>query len=168
MTKKKLIQQISVGGLFTAITVILQSAPIYLPTFGLLLSPFSTLPVALAAVMNIYLGIAVLLSSSLILIAVSINEAIILLFTTGLLGLILGGLIYRKGMITSILASVVSLVIGMMILTYLVGIPGFVSFTSSLSIATIIIIYFIFSILYICIWALCLIRFADRLIKVCN
>ena len=145
MTKVKVVRYISLGGILTAMAVILQSSPVFLPTIGLLLSPSSTLPIALASVINPYFSFMVLLSSVLILIAVSIQEALILLFTTGLLGLIMGGLIYRKGIFASIFASMISLIIGMMILTYVLVIPGFVSFTSSLSIITIVIIYFIFS-----------------------
>lgn len=166
MKKVKAIHLISWGGILTAFTVILQSAPIYLPTIGLALSPISTLPVALAAVINIYLGIMVLISSALILIIVSIQEMMIFLFATGLIGLILGVLIYRKGFLTSIVASVASLTIGLMILTYIVAIPGFVSFTASLSLVTIILIYFIFSFFYICIWAICLRRFTHRFLYV--
>lgn len=132
MKKVKAIRYICLGGILAAITVILQSAPVYLPVIGLVLSPLSTLPIAMATVINAYLGIMVLISSSLILIIVSIQEALILLFATGLIGLILGGLIHRRGYLASILAALVSLMIGLMILTYIVAIPGFRDFTSSL------------------------------------
>ena len=90
---------ISIGGILTTITVIFQSAPVFLPAIGLLFSPLSTLPIAIAAFYNISLGITVFFSSALILTLVNVQEAIILLFTTGLLGIVIGTLLYRKGII---------------------------------------------------------------------
>lgn len=166
MKKAKAIHFISWGGILTAFTVILQSAPIYLPTIGLVLSPISSLPVALAAVINIYLGLMVLISSALLLLLVSVQEMMIFIFATGLIGLMLGIFIFRRSLWTSVAASVVSLMIGLMILTYIVAIPGFVSFTATLSFVTIIMIYFIFCFFYICIWAICLRRFTHRILYV--
>jgi hypothetical protein len=166
MKKTKLISFISLGGILSAITVILQSAPILLPAIGLAISPFSTLPVALATIINIYLGVGVLFSSGLILIAVSLQEAVILIFATGLLGLVLGVLLYRKGLFLTIGVSLISLMTGLLILTFIVVIPGFVEFTSSLSIFTTLIIYFILSLFYVSIWVVCLRRFINYLIKI--
>lgn len=166
MKKRKPIHFISLGGILTALTVIFQSAPIFLPALGLLLSPLSTLPIALASVINIYLGIIVLISSALILIAISIQEAMILIFSTGLLGLVLGVLLYKKGIFVSIAVSSMSLMIGLFVLTYIVAIPGFVSFTSSLSLLTILLICFILSLFYVSIWAVFLHRFTSYLIKI--
>lgn len=80
---------ISIGGILTTIAVIFQSAPVFLPVIGLAFSPLSTLPIALAAFYNISLGIAMFFSSALILTLVSVQETVILLFTTGLLGIIM-------------------------------------------------------------------------------
>ena len=85
MKKVNLVYQIGLGGILTSITVILQSAPVFLPIIGLILSPFSTLPVALAALINVYLGLGVFTSSLFILLIVSIQEGAIFLFATGIL-----------------------------------------------------------------------------------
>lgn len=154
------------GGILTAITVLFQSAPVFLPTIGMALSPLSTLPIAIAAVSNISLGFAVFFSSALILIIVSMQETIILLFTTGLLGIVIGILLYRKGIIISILFSSLALSFGMMFLTYIAGISGFVDLTSSLSTPLTLLIFFSFSIVYASIWNFYFRKFMNYLIKI--
>ena len=156
---------ISIGGILTTIAVLFQSAPIFLPTVGMALSPLSTLPIAISAYLNMSLGISVLISSALILIFISIEETLILLFTTGLLGLILG-LLYRRKLIISILGTAITLSIGMVILTYIIGISAFGDFTESLSLSVTLIIFVAFSIIYATIWNLCLKRFIQYLIKI--
>ncbi|MDG5789891.1 hypothetical protein QA612_20760 [Evansella sp. AB-P1] len=44
------------GGILTAIAVIFQASPVFLPVIGLALSPFSTLPIAIAAFLKIICG----------------------------------------------------------------------------------------------------------------
>ena len=157
---------ICIGGILTAITVLLQSAPVFLPAIGLVLSPLSTLPIAIAAIINISLGFTVFLSSALILTIISVQETIILLFTTGLLGILMGTLLYRKGVIISLFFSSIALSLGMMFLTYLLGIPAFVDFTSSLSYPLIYLIFFSFSLIYSSIWNFCFRNFINYLIKI--
>lgn len=161
----KIVRFISIGGILTTLAVLFQSAPVFLPAVGLALSPFSTLPVALAAYFNISLGITVLFSSVLILTFVSVQEALILLFTTGLFGIVIGSL-YKKGLFVSILYSAIALTTGMLIQTYIVGISAFGDFTSSLSIPITVIIFIIFSLIYTSIWNICLKKFIHYLIKI--
>ena len=165
LKEMKISRFISLGGLLISLTVLFQSAPVLLPTIGLALSPLSTLPIALASAFNISLGITVLFSSALILITVSPQEAIILLFTTGLLGILMGTLIYRKGIIVSILSCTIMLSIGMAILTYIVGIPAFGDLTGALSLPFTLLIFFIFSLVYVSIWNMFFRKFGNRLIK---
>lgn len=155
---------ISIGGILTTLAVIFQSAPVFLPVIGLALSPLSTLPIALAAVYNISLGIAVYFSSALILTLVSVQEAIILLFTTGLLGVVMGTLLYRKRRLISILFSSIILSLGMILLTYIVGVPAFGDLTGSASSDLTILIFSIFSLIYASIWNIYLKKF----INYCN
>lgn len=166
MKKMNLVQFICIGGLLTSLTVLLQSAPVFLPAIGLAFSPFSTLPIAIAAVCNIFLGVTVFLSSTFILIIVSPQEAMILLFTTGILGVVLGALLYRKGILVTILAAAIALTIGMSILTYIVAIPSFSELAASLSQLLTLLLFGIFSIVYVSIWFLCFKKFANRLIKI--
>lgn len=155
---------ISIGGILTSIAVIFQSAPIFLPIIGLALSPLSTLPIALAAFYNISLGITVYFSSALILALVSLQETIILLFTTGLLGIGIGAFLYRKGILVSILFSSILLFLGMILLTFLLGFPVFGDLTSSVSTPLIILVYLSFSLIYAIIWNILIRKFINYLI----
>ena len=157
---------ICIGGILTTISVLFQSAPVFLPAIGLALSPLSTLPIAIAAVSNISLGFAVFFSSALILVIVSAQETIILLFTTGLLGIVMGTLLYRKGLIISILFSSIALSLGMISLTYIVGISAFVDLASQLSTPLTFLIFFSFSLVYASIWNICFRKFMNYIIKI--
>lgn len=164
--KTNKIRFISIGGILTAITVIFQSAPIFLPAIGLLFSPLSTLPIAIASFYNISLGVTVFFSSAFILVLVNVQEAIILLFTTGLLGIALGTFLYRKGLFVSILLSSTTLSIGMISLTYIVGISAFGNLTDLESIPLTILIYTAFSLIYVSIWNVCFRKFINYLIRI--
>lgn len=163
MKKMNIVRFICIGGLLTTVTVLFQSAPVFLPAIGLALSPLSTLPIAIAAVSNISLGFTVFFSSALILVIVSAQETIILLFTTGLLGIVIGALLYRKGIIISILFSSITLSLGMIFLTYIVHISAFVDLTSSLRTSLTFLIFFSFSLIYASIWNICLKKFINHL-----
>lgn len=165
MKKMNLGWFISIGGILTTIAVVFQSAPVFLPIIGMALSPFSTLPIALAAYMNISLGIAVLFSSVLILTFLSLQEAIILIFTTGLLGIVTG-LLYQKSLFISIFYSSITLSIGITLLTYVVGISAFGDFISSFSVQLVLIIFIIFSVIYTSIWNIFFKHFIRYLIKI--
>ena len=157
---------ICIGGILTTLAVIFQSAPVFLPAIGLFLSPLSTLPIAIAAVSSIPLGFTVFFSSVLILTMISIQESIILLFTTGLLGIVIGTLLFRKGIISSILFSSISLSLGMASLTYIVGIPAFVDLASSFSTCLTFLIFFLFSLIYASICSICIKKFINYLKKI--
>lgn len=166
MNKMNVSSFICVGGLLTTLAVLFQSAPVFLPAIGLFLSPLSTLPIAIAAIFSIPLGFAVFFSSVLILTMINVQESIILFFTTGLLGIIIGMLIFRKGLMRSILFSSVGLSIGMAFLTYLVGIPAFVNLASSFSTALISLIFLLFSFIYASICSICISKFVNYLRKI--
>ena len=166
MNKMNMSSFICVGGILTTLAVIFQSAPVFLPAMGLFLSPLSTIPIAIAAFFNIFLGIAVFLSSVLILTMISIQESIILLFTTGVLGLVIGALLFRRGIISSILFSSVVLSVGITFLTYIIGIPGFVDLANSFSTTLAFLIFFLFSLIYASICNICIKKFINYLTKI--
>ena len=157
---------ISIGGIFTAFTVLFQSAPLFFPAIGLLFSPFSTLPIAIAAFYNVSLGMTVFVSSAIILTLVNLQEAVILLFTTGPLGVVMGALLYRKGIFVSILFSTIILSLGMISLTYIVGISPFGELTDSQSIPLTLVIFTSFSLIYASIWNICFRKLINYLIKI--
>lgn len=168
MKKMNKARFISIGGILTALTVLFQSAPVFLPAIGLFLSPLSTLPIAIAGYYSITLGISVFFSSMLILSFISVQEAVILLFTTGLLGIVIGTFLYRKGILVSILFSFIILSLGIMTLTFIVGIQAFGDLTSSVSIPTTILIFTSFSLVYVSIWNISVRKFINYLNKITN
>ncbi|UTR08853.1 hypothetical protein MM300_12990 [Evansella sp. LMS18] len=157
---------ISIGGLLTTMAVIFQSAPVFLPVIGLGFSPLSTLPVAIAAFLHIPLGITVYFAAALILAFIYIQEAIILFFTTGLLGIVIGTFLFRRGIVVSIILSGVILTLGMLSLTYIAGIAAFGDLTSSLSIPLTIVTFLSFALVYASIWNICLRKLINYLIKI--
>ncbi|MGG1575766.1 hypothetical protein [Fictibacillus sp. NRS-1165] len=74
----------------SAITALIQSAGGTLPAVGLIISPFSTLPVVLITIISPLLGIYTFFLTGLLLLLVQPSELLIFLFTTGLLGVGLG------------------------------------------------------------------------------
>lgn len=157
---------VSAGGLLTAIAVIFQAAPVFLPFVGLAFSPLSTFPIALAAYLKISLGITVYVSSAIILTFIYIQEAIILLFTTGLLGLTMGTFLFRKGLFVSILSSTILLTLGMLLLTYLLSIAVLGNVSTLARVPFTLLIYFSFSFVYGSIWNICLKKFIHYLIRI--
>ncbi|WP_081841963.1 hypothetical protein [Lachnoclostridium phytofermentans] len=166
MKKINIIRFVCIGGMLTAFTVLFQSAPVFLPALGLALSPFSTLPIAIAAVSNILLGFTVYFASVTILTLVSMQESMILLFTTGLLGLMIGALLYRKKILLSTIFSSIALSLGIVVLTYIVSMSAFTDFASSLSIPFTLVIFFSFSLVYSSIWNVCLRKLISYLMKI--
>jgi hypothetical protein len=151
------------GGVFTALVVLFHSAPVFMPGIGLLLSPFATLPVALATVISTYLGIAVLFSSALILLVISPQEAVILLLATGALGVALGAC-YGKDIVKSTVFTSGTLFLGINLLTNIMGISAFGDISSNLALLTATVVYLIFSIVYSIIWIFIL-KCTVRLLK---
>lgn len=157
---------VSIGSIFTAFAVLFQSAPLFLPMIGLVLSPMSTLPIALAAVINVSLGFTVFFSSIMILTLFSIQETIILTFTTGLLGIVLGTLIYRKGKKIAILLSSVALSIGIILITYIIRFSAFINLGNLFPTFFAIIMIFMFSLVYSSIWYFFFKKFVNYLMRI--
>jgi hypothetical protein len=78
----------------------------------------------------------------------------------------MGTLLYRKGIIISILFSSITLSLGMIFLTYIIGVPAFVDLTSSLSTPLTFLIFFSFSLVYASIWNIYFRKFMNHLIKI--
>lgn len=164
--KLKSSYSICIGGILTSLAVLFQSAPVLLPTIGLVLSPLSTLPVILAAMIDIPIGIMVLFSSALILLAVSPQEAVIMLVATGPLGIVIGSLLFRRRLLATIFISTGTLFFSITLMTYVVGIPAFGSLNESFSGVISFFIYLIFAFIYVCFWAFCVRRLVMSLCKI--
>ncbi len=164
--KRDLTKYISKGSILTSLTVLLQTSPVFLPIIGLFLSPLSTLPVALASYFNLYLGILVYLSSFILIFIFSSQEGLIFVFSTGLLGLFIGSFIKRKSIIFSIIISCLSLFIGLLSLTNILGIKVFGDFTDKIKNEIIYIVLLSFSFIYSLLSNLLINRLIDYLIKI--
>lgn len=144
-------QTISTGGILTAIAVLFQSSPIFLPGIGLLLSPLATLPIAMGAIISTGLGVTALYSATLVLLFISPQEAVIFLFTTGLLGIVLGST-HNHRTISSFIYMTLSLFIGINILTHVFSIAVFGDMTPTTSSLFLYLAFIVFSMLYSLIW----------------
>jgi hypothetical protein len=148
------------GGLLAALSFMLQSAPVW-SAFGLALSPLSTAPIAIAAFLSPLCGIAAFLSVSVLLLLLSAQEALISIFSTGLLGLVLG-LTQRSGAAFGICAAGVSLFCGLVMLFYVCGINLFGPLTQYISGFTEI-FFLLFSVVYAALWRVILKLLLSRL-----
>jgi hypothetical protein len=160
-------QIITIGGICSTLSVILQLAPIYFPGLGLILSPLSSLPVIFAALYSVICGSFVYLCTGFIILIISPHESVIFLLTTGVFGLALG-INYNKNCITAVIISGSVLFSGINILTYLIGIAAFGDALTGVSLYKTEIIIFIFSFIYSVIWMIILkfiIRRIDFLIR---
>lgn len=163
--KNKLtVKLISIGGIFVGLAVIFQAAAVLLPVIGMALSPLSTLPIALAGMLNISLGVTVYIASVIILAFISIEECLILIFTTGILGLVMGILIYRKGVLVSVLCSGVALSIGIGVLTYVIGVFEMGSLEDYIPAGALILVFLLFSVIYAWVWNVLAERFVGCLV----
>lgn len=112
------------GALLSAITVIIQASPLYLPVVGISLSALSTLPVAVAAYLNGITGFLAYLISGILLIFWSVPQSLIFLASSGLLGLLLGLLMRRQASFPLLIAvPALALAGGILAVGELLGIP---------------------------------------------
>jgi hypothetical protein len=129
----------------------------------LFLSPVATLPIALTAAESVYMGGIALLSSTLILLLISPQEAAIVLFATGALGFALG-ISSKKKTVLSIGISAITLFIGIHILIYIIGLNAFGDMTPRSAPVWGAVSILLFSVFYAGIWRV-LLKFFLRHIK---
>lgn len=139
---------ITLAGLLTAITVILHAAPTFLPVVGLALSPLSSLPVIIGALLFADRVLPMFLAAAALLFLINVQEAIIFLLATGPLGLTAALIavpdipLWRKSLIPTCL-----LTCGILLLIFMVGLPGLQNIVSSFS-TIILLAIILFSFLY--------------------
>ncbi len=139
---------ITLAGLLTAIAVILHAAPTFLPVVGLALSPLSSVPIIIGALLFADRVLPMFLAVVALLLLINVQEAIIFLLATGPLGLTVTLVtvpvipLWRKFLIpTSLLTC------GVLLLIFLVGLPGLQNIVSSLNVIILLAII-LFSFLY--------------------
>ena len=149
---------ISIGGILSAIAVVFQLSPVFLPVIGMMLSALSTFPVVLAAVLLKRCAYISYLSSAAVLFSISPRESVIFLFITGMLGLAIG-LNIEKKFIYSVIISSVTLFIGLNILSFAVGITAFGKLLNNQRVFIYIIASALFSVTYSTLWILIIKKF---------
>ena len=87
-------------------------------------------------------------------------------FTTGILGLIIGILIYRKRMLISVLCSGFVLSTGISIMTFIIGVFQLESIEDSVPVGVMVLVFILFSIVYALIWNILIKKFVAYLIKI--
>lgn len=110
--------------LLSTLTAILQLTGNFLPIVGLIISPFATLPIMMAAFLSKRAAVYTYCISVAMLLLLQPSEFFVFPFTTGLLGLTFGiGLFTVKRRIVIVFLSSISLVFGISILLYLIKFP---------------------------------------------
>lgn len=150
MNRSKVIKSMTIGALFSIISTLFQTAPIYLPVIGLILSPFSTLPIIIAGISSFYLALSVYFCSAFLILIISLEEALIFIFATGLIGIAISIFINKKNPILFLLTSTIFLTSGILLLTYIFQIAGFIELAKSTKFLIYVIIVLAFSLLYSC------------------
>jgi|GEM_PF-2301224 len=156
-------RNITIGALLAAISVAIQASPLYLPLVGISLSALSTLPVAVAGYLNGATGVFTFLISGAILCFWSVPQALVFLFSSGLLGLCLGILIKKRYHFLFV-AGICALVLtgGFLVVGKLLGIPilPWLTGTKRLMLAPVLLFC---SFIYSAIWVPVLNAFLSRL-----
>ncbi|MDF2522969.1 MAG: hypothetical protein K0R31_610 [Clostridiales bacterium] len=144
----KSIRLLTLGGIFTGFAIIFQSIPALFSEIFALLAILSSIPIYIISRINPSAGLTSYFASAVILLAISLHEAIFFLFTTGLIGLSLGvSQFYFKSKFIAVLLTSLQLTITLYLITYGLGIPVF-GFSIDLSTGLQTLVLFVFSLCY--------------------
>lgn len=139
--------------LLAAIATILQASGSLVPFVGLFISPFTTLPIVLAALIGFRYGCISYVATIILLILIEPSELFVFPFTTGLLGLGLGLSLTgmrRRLFIISLYGFLLS--IGIMIPLYVFKFPIFGPVTNSDFEISLLMLIALFSLFYSVLW----------------
>ncbi|WP_098747878.1 hypothetical protein [Paenibacillus sp. EZ-K15] len=136
-----------------ALSAIFQSMGGLLPGIGYLISPLATAPIVLCTILSVGSGLTAYSLTIVLLFFIQPSELIVFPFTTGLLGLGIGGsLLYLKIRLPAVVAGSFSLWAGILLLLYVFRFPVLgPAVSSSFSLSTIAIVY-VFSLFYSWLW----------------
>ncbi|QOT11066.1 hypothetical protein JNUCC32_03250 [Paenibacillus sp. JNUCC32] len=136
-----------------SLSAIFQSMGGLLPGIGYLISPLATAPIVLCTILSVGSGLTAYLLAMLLVFFIQPSELIVFPFTTGLLGLGIGGsLLYLKLRLPAVIAGSFSLWAGILLLLYVFRFPVLgPAVSSTVSLSTISIVY-VFSLFYSWLW----------------
>ena len=161
--QKTLARSMCYCAILTALAVLFQSSPVFLPLVGMVLSPLATVPVALAFYQSKSLGFASYIAAGLILLFIYPEEAIIFFAATGIIGIPLG--VYSQSVLKSVAISASVLFAGMNALTYFADISIFGDITPNASFLDSFLPYLLFSLGYSAVWYLMTKAFIKMLVR---
>ncbi|MGG4345689.1 hypothetical protein [Paenibacillus lautus] len=135
------------------LSAIFQSMGGLLPGIGYLISPLATAPIVLCTILSVGSGLVAYSLTIVLLFFIQPSELIVFPFTTGLLGLGIGGsLLYLKIRLPAVITGAFSLWAGILLLLYVFRFPVLSpAVSSTFSLSTIVIIY-VFSLFYSWLW----------------
>ncbi|MGR3765737.1 hypothetical protein [Rossellomorea sp. NS-SX7] len=151
--KHKKTMKFSLVSLFACIAAILQAAGGFLPGIGYLISPLATAPILLSTMFSIPFGVMAYFLTMMLLFILQPTELIIFPFTTGLLGLGIGGSFsFFTKRLSIVVTGAILLMTGMMSLLFIFHFPVLgPAFPASFSFLTTVSI-FLFAFLYSWLW----------------
>lgn len=117
-------KRLVLGSILACMATVLQVAGGFLPGIGYFISPFSTLPILIGAMFFLQMGVMSYLLTILLLFILFPSELFIFPFTTGLLGIGIGGAFsFFKKRLSIIFVGAILLTIGIMSLLYVFHFP---------------------------------------------
>ncbi|HHY10772.1 MAG TPA: hypothetical protein GX528_09470 [Firmicutes bacterium] len=141
-------KRLTIGGSLAALAALLHAAPVFLPAIGLVLSPLSTLPVLLAALLLADQAFAVFLAAAALLFFINVKEAAIFFLATGPLGLSAAlAAVSNKPLWRSLPLAASLLICGILLLVFSLGLPGLQNIVGAFNAANFLIIA-LFSLAY--------------------
>jgi hypothetical protein len=153
------------AALMALIAAILQAAGGFIPGFGILISPFSTVPIIISMLISQLYGILSYFLTISLLLLIQPSELIIFPFTTGAMaiGIGFGFILFNKGW-KVITFSSLFLCIGICLLLYVLRFPVLGPFLIEFRVWNIIVIY-LFSLVYCWLWIELVFRLLPKLVN---
>jgi hypothetical protein len=152
------------AALLALIAAILQAAGGVIPGIGMLISPFSTVPIIISMLLSQSYGLLSYFLTIFLLLFIQPSELIIFPFTTGAMaiGIGIGFILFNKGW-KVITFSSLFLCIGICLLLYVLKFPVLGPFLIQFKVWNIFVIY-LFSLVYCWLWIELVIRLLSKLI----
>lgn len=146
-------------GLMTAVSALLQGAPIYWPAVGQGLAVLTSLPVALGVLAFPVGAVPMVVATAGVLMLVHVKQAVIFVFTTAPVGLTVAwAVIVERPLWQRLLLPGIALGSGMLLMAYATGIAPFGPGTHDRLGSSAVAIYVLFSVVYGALWVALLSR----------
>jgi hypothetical protein len=153
-------------GLLAAITAIMQSSPHFLPGIGMVLATFSSIPIAVGALIAPSGSLPMVLATAAILIIVQLEEAFVFALTTAPLGLAAAWAVADKRPLWHALSLPgIALASGIILMSDLIGIPAMGPGVHHLGPLLASVVYVAFGCLYASLWVGLIAQIKSRVLQ---